>query len=117
MPSSRIFLPQPWKTKLGNTLSLRVRRRRGALAAAELPENLRAFVSDPEGKDSYPIVTYTWLLAYENYDDPAKLQALKDVANWSLTDGQDFAEELGYIPLPDNVVEKVQAKLETIQAK
>lgn len=87
-----------------------------ALGAATLPENLRAFVTDPEGEDSYPIVTYTWLLAYENYDDPDKLQAFKDVVNWSLTDGQAYAEELGYIPLPDNVVEKVQTKLDTIQA-
>lgn len=88
-----------------------------ALSAATLPENLRAFVTDPEGETSYPIVTYTWILAYENYDDPDKLQAFKDVVNWSLTDGQDFAGELGYIPLPDNVVEKVQSKLNTIQAK
>lgn len=88
-----------------------------ALSAATLPENLRAFVTDPEGDASYPVVTYTWILAYQNYDDPDKLQALKDVVNWSLTDGQDFAAELGYIPLPDNVVEKVQAKLDTIQAK
>jgi len=87
-----------------------------ALGAAVLPENLRAFVSDPEGGSSYPIVTYTWLLAYQQYDDPAKLQAFKEVVNWSLTDGQDFAEELGYIPLPDNVVKKVQTKLETIKA-
>ncbi len=88
-----------------------------ALAATELPENLRAFVTDPEGEDSYPIVTYTWLLAYENYDNPDKLQAFKDVVNWSLEDGQAYAEELGYIPLPENVVEKVKAELETIQAQ
>ncbi len=86
-----------------------------ALSATTLPENLRAFVSDPEGEESYPIVTYTWILAYQKYDDPDKLQALKDVVNWSLTDGQDYAAELGYIPLPDNVVEKVKAKLDTIQ--
>ena len=88
-----------------------------ALAAATLPENLRAFVSDPEGEDSYPIVTYTWLLAYENYNDPQKLEALKNVINWSLNEGQSYADELGYIPLPENVVEKVQAKLDTIQAQ
>lgn len=88
-----------------------------ALSAATLPENLRAFIADPEGQNSYPIVTYTWLLAYQNYDDPNKLKALKDVVNWSLTDGQAFAEELGYIPLPTTVVEKVQAKLNTIQSK
>ena len=88
-----------------------------ALSAAELPDNLRAFVTDPEGEASYPIVTYSWILAYGNYDDPQKLQAFKDVVNWSLADGQAYAEELGYIPLPANVVEKVEAKLDTIQAQ
>ena len=88
-----------------------------ALAAVTLPENLRAFISDPEGDDSYPIVTYSWILAYENYDDADKLAAFKEVINWSLTDGQDYAEELGYIPLPENVVGKVQNALDTIQAQ
>ena len=104
------------ENKAGNYIAPSGESAADALAAAELPENLRAFVSDPEGDNSYPIVTYTWLLAYENYDDPDKLMALKDVVNWSLTEGQDFAGELGYVPLPDNVVEKVQAKLDTIQA-
>ena len=35
-----------------------------------------------------------------------KLDAFKNVVNWSLTDGQAYAEELGYIPLPNNVVPK-----------
>jgi phosphate transport system substrate-binding protein len=88
-----------------------------ALAAVTLPENLRAFISDPEGEESYPIVSYTWILAYKSYDDPDKLQAFKDVVNWSLTEGQKNAEELGYIPLPDTVVDKVETALGTIQAK
>jgi phosphate transport system substrate-binding protein len=86
-----------------------------ALSAVTLPENLRAFIADPEGENSYPIVSYTWLLAYQNYDNADKSKALKEVINWSLTDGQAYAEELGYIPLPANVVEKVQTKLETIK--
>ena len=88
-----------------------------ALDAVTLPENLRAFVTDPEGEESYPIVSYTWLLAYENYDDPDKLQAFKDVVNWSLNEGQNYAEELGYIPLPDSVVDKVETALSTIEAQ
>ncbi|MGF1542114.1 MAG: phosphate ABC transporter substrate-binding protein PstS [Pleurocapsa sp.] len=88
-----------------------------ALAATELPENLRAFISDPEGAESYPIVTYTWIMAYETYNNADKVQAFKDVINWSLTEGQNYSPELGYIPLPENVVERVQAKLETIQAQ
>ena len=85
------------------------------LAAVTLPENLRAFITDPEGEESYPIVTYTWILAYQSYDDAEKLDAFKEVINWSLTDGQELSEELGYIPLPDNVVSKVQSALDTIQ--
>ena len=27
-----------------------------------MPENLRAFAPDPDGEDSYQIVTYSWLL-------------------------------------------------------
>ncbi len=88
-----------------------------SLAAVTLPENLRAFVTDPEGADSYPIVSYTWILAYKTYDDADKLEAFKQVINWSLTDGQDLSEELGYIPLPDNVVSKVKTALNTIEVK
>ncbi|HEY9768303.1 MAG TPA: phosphate ABC transporter substrate-binding protein PstS [Coleofasciculaceae cyanobacterium] len=105
------------ENKAGNYVTPSGESAANALAGATLPEDLRAFVSDPEGDNSYPIVTYTWLLAYQNYDDPNKVQGLKDVVNWSLTEGQTYADELGYIPLPENVVKKVEAKLETIQAQ
>lgn len=85
------------------------------LTAVQLPEDLRAFITDPEGADSYPIVSYTWILAYKKYDNPAKLKAFKEVVDWALTDGQKLSEELGYVPLPENVVKKVEAAVETIQ--
>ncbi|MBE9116508.1 phosphate ABC transporter substrate-binding protein PstS [Lusitaniella coriacea LEGE 07157] len=84
------------------------------LSAVELPENLRAFITDPEGDNSYPVVTYSWIMAYKDYEDPEKAEALKEVLTWALEDGQDIAPELGYIPLPDNVVAKVKEALETI---
>ncbi len=86
------------------------------LKAVQLPANLRAFITDPEGEESYPIVTYTWIMAYEKYDDPDKVEAFKKVIKWSLNEGQETAEELGYIPLPENVVEKVEAALEKIES-
>lgn len=84
------------------------------LANVELPENLRAFITDPEGADSYPIVTYTWLLAYKTYDDPNKAIAMEAMINYGLTEGQKQAPELGYVPLPPNVVEKVAATADQI---
>ncbi|HEY9875606.1 MAG TPA: phosphate ABC transporter substrate-binding protein PstS [Candidatus Obscuribacterales bacterium] len=85
------------------------------LAAVKLPENLRAFIADPEGADSYPIVSYTWILAYKTYDDPEKAKAFKDVMNWALTDGQKLSDGLGYVPLPPEVVTKAQAAVNTIK--
>jgi len=50
-----------------------------ALAGAQLPDNLIAWVSDPEGKDAYPIVTYTWVMLYKKYGDKRKLDTLKEL--------------------------------------
>uniref|UniRef100_B8HWD4 Phosphate-binding protein n=1 Tax=Cyanothece sp. (strain PCC 7425 / ATCC 29141) TaxID=395961 RepID=B8HWD4_CYAP4 len=84
------------------------------LSAVELPENLRAFITNPEGPQSYPIVSYTWILAYKKYDDPNKAKALKAVVDYSLNEGQQVAPELGYVPLPENVVAKVEDAVSAI---
>jgi phosphate transport system substrate-binding protein len=76
-----------------------------ALSSVELPQNLRAWVTDPNGADSYPIVTYTWLLCYKKYQNPKTVDALKSVIKYGLTTGQSFSADLGYIPLPGNVVD------------
>ncbi|MEM6520251.1 MAG: phosphate ABC transporter substrate-binding protein PstS [Cyanobacteria bacterium P01_D01_bin.71] len=84
------------------------------LEAVELPENLRAFITDPEGADSYPVVTYTWLLAYESYDDPQLAKAVEVMIEYGLNEGQESAPELGYIALPDNVRERVAEAADVI---
>jgi phosphate transport system substrate-binding protein len=86
-----------------------------ALAGGEMPENLRLWLPDPAGEDAYPIVTYTWLLAYKKYEDPAKAAALKKAVEYCITDGQAISEEMGYIPLPENVVAVVKQAVETIE--
>ncbi len=85
------------------------------LANVVMPENLRIWPVDPEGKTDYPIVSFTWLLLYKKYDDAAKLKALKDFVTYGLTTGQSFADDLGYIPLPGPVIEKAKAALETVK--
>jgi phosphate transport system substrate-binding protein len=86
-----------------------------ALASVEMPDNLRVWPVDPAAPEAYPITTFSWLLLYQKYDDAAKLRALKDFVTYSLTDGQSFAVELGYIPLPESVVAKAQAALATVE--
>lgn len=80
------------------------------LEAVKLPpDNLIAFITDPMGAESYPIVTYTWLLTYEHYQDSAKAQALKNFIDWALTKGQKSSLELGYLPLSKKVVFQVKS--------
>lgn len=84
------------------------------LDAVELPENLRAFITDPEGDQSYPIVTYTWMLAYEQYDDPAQAKAMEVMVEYGLNEGQQISPELGYVALPPSVRERVAAAADAI---
>jgi phosphate transport system substrate-binding protein len=50
-----------------------------ALKEAQLPDNLRVFVPDLSGPDSYPIVTYSWILLRKNYPDAAKARMIRDL--------------------------------------
>ena len=86
-----------------------------AFADVEMPDNMRFYVPDPAGADSYPIVTLTWILLYRNYPDQQKAKALQDLFRWCLTDGQKYAPELGYTPLPQNVVARSLVTLDALQ--
>jgi phosphate transport system substrate-binding protein len=85
-----------------------------ALVALTLSEDLRGTVADPEGIEAYPIVTYSWLLAYKRYADPQKAKALREVVQWGLTEGQKLGPELGYVPLPADIVQKASAAVSQI---
>ncbi|WP_163340389.1 hypothetical protein [Desulfopila sp. IMCC35008] len=85
------------------------------MANAKIPESMIVWLSDPEGKDSYPITTFTRMLFYKNYEDPEKAALLREMIYFCLDKGQKLAQRVGYIPLPANVVERVRAAAENIQ--
>ena len=80
-------------------------------AAENIPADLRLFLPDPAGSRAYPVVSLVWLLLHRNYLDRAEEQILKDAVEWSLTDGQAIADEMGYIPLPSNLVDRALIEL------
>jgi phosphate transport system substrate-binding protein len=73
---------------------------------------------DPPGADSYPIASFSYLLLYKelstNIDSIEKAQALAQFINWAITDGQQFASPLHYVPLPDSVVQHNQQTLRSL---
>ena len=102
------------ENKSGNYIAPSFESATAAIAAAELPDNLRVFLPDPEGPQSYPIVTLSWVLLYREYPDSKKAEAIKELFRWCLDEGQRFSGDLGYIPLPPKIVSKAAAALATI---
>lgn len=80
-----------------------------------LPANLRVFFPDPEGTDAYPIVSFSWLLLRGRYADSAKADALKRFVTWSLSEGQSYGPDLGFIRLPSEMTALARAALATVQ--
>ena len=52
---------------------------------------------------------------YEDPKDKAAGKAIVDFVTWALTDGQKYAADLGYAPLPDSVVMLEQAAVNKIK--
>ncbi|HZR45967.1 MAG TPA: phosphate ABC transporter substrate-binding protein PstS [Candidatus Manganitrophaceae bacterium] len=88
----------------GNAIKASLDSVTAAAAAAKMPEDFRVSITDPPGKEAYPIASFTWLLIPEKISDPAKGKALVDFLKWMLHDGQKLAPPLSYAPLPKGVV-------------
>lgn len=81
----------------------------------ELPDDLRISITDPpEGENAYPISALTWILMRREQEDRQITEALIDFIYWALTEGDDYAENLHYSPLPDEVREITLGLLEEI---
>ncbi len=86
-----------------------------ALAAVKMPESLVAWLPDPDGAKSYPITSYTWMIFRKDNGNPAKAKAMREMVEYSLTEGQKIADSMGYIPLPPSVVDQVRKASANIQ--
>lgn len=84
-------------------------------AAAAMPADFRVSITDAPGGTAYPIASFTWILLYENPDDKAQARVMVDFMKWALTDGQAHARELGYAPLPKEVVDMEMKALERVR--
>ena len=74
------------------------------------------------GPNSYPIVSFTYLIVYQDLNkvtkgDIDKAKALVHMIYWMVTDGQKYSEKLLYVPLPSAVQEHNKEALGSIYFK
>ena len=83
-----------------------------ALASIDLGPDLIG--GNPNPPKGYPIVTFTWILAYKDGNGD-KTERLQKAFNYMLSEkSQSQAPELGYVSLPAEVVEKSKAAVAQI---
>ncbi len=85
-----------------------------AAAAKNMPSDFRVSLTNPPGDDAYPVAGFTWLLVYKEQADEAKGKALVRFLWWAVHEGQKYAPDLLYAPLPAPVVRMVEAKIRQI---
>jgi phosphate transport system substrate-binding protein len=86
-------------------------------AAKEMPADFRVSITNPPGNTAYPIASFTWLLLYEDAQDKKQAATMVEFMKWALTDGQKFASQMGYAPLPKTVIDLEMKALQKIKVK
>ena len=87
-----------------------------AASAANMPDDLRISITNAAGPQAYPISSYTYILVYKDQKDAAKGKVLVDFLWWGIHDGEGFAKELQYAPLPADIVKRAEAKINSVTA-
>jgi phosphate transport system substrate-binding protein len=80
-----------------------------------MPDDFRVSITNPPGKDAYPIASFTWLLVPAQFKDAAKGKVIVDFLAWMLDQGESMVSQLDYAPLPDNVKDKVRARIKEVR--
>lgn len=78
-----------------------------AIAEAPLPADMKIDLPDPAAAGAYPIVTFTWELVRNQPEDSVTAEALRAFTGWAVSEGQELAAPLGYVPLPASVRERI----------
>ncbi|MEA2163361.1 MAG: phosphate transport system substrate-binding protein [Thermoanaerobaculia bacterium] len=84
-------------------------------AVKNMPKDFRVSITNAPGHNVYPISSFTWLLLQQSPRDVVRSRIMVDFVRWALTDGQQYAPQLGYAPLPKEVVAMEMATLKNIR--
>jgi len=86
-----------------------------ASVAGNMPADFRVSITDAPGANAYPISSFTWLLVYQKQTSKDVGEQIVKFLHWALTEGQKYAPDLKYAPLPAEVVQKETAQIQQIQ--
>ncbi len=83
-------------------------------AATGMPTDFRVSLTNPPGDEAYPIASFTWLLVYRDQPNEVKGRAIVKFLWWMSHEGQKYASDLLYAPLPAPVVKQIEARIKQV---
>ena len=90
-------------------------------ANIDLPADTRILFTNTPAANGYPIAGFAWMLVYENMDrnnaisNRNQAEELVRFLIWSITDGQELSEMLGYARLPEAAVQRNMEMIDQIK--
>lgn len=105
------------KNREGHVVSPNMEAFQSAAANADWAhaDHFYMILTDQPGAKSWPIENPTFVLFYKNPKDQAASREALKFFKWAYADGDQMAESLMYIPLPDSVVKMIEASWKQIQ--
>jgi phosphate transport system substrate-binding protein len=104
------------QNKAGRFVMADARSGAAGLNGVVLDARLAGADCNPDGAESFPIVAFTWILAYESGQGAEKAEAMRTFLGWALGEGpQQQATSLGFVPLEGEVLAKARAAVAKIR--
>jgi len=88
---------------------------KAAAANATWDKTFFQVLTDQPGKTSWPVTGATFIIMYLKNDKPQEAQEALKFFRWAFKNGDKMAEDLDYVPLPDNVVALVEKEISKIK--
>jgi phosphate transport system substrate-binding protein len=83
---------------------------KAAAAGADWSKTFYQVLTDQAGKDAWPITGATFIMMHVKQDKPVQAAAALKFFEWAYSSGDQMADDLDYVPMPDAVKKVVRAQ-------
>ncbi len=84
-------------------------------ALSTIPDDLRYSITNSAGEKAWPVSGTVWAVVYQDMPAGPERKALTGFIRWALHDGQKLSPALDYAPLPAELVQRANAKLDLLE--
>ncbi|WP_233799833.1 phosphate ABC transporter substrate-binding protein PstS [Paraburkholderia sp. HP33-1] len=99
------------QNKAGNFVEPNAKSFQAAAATADWTkaQDFDLVMTDAAGPDAYPVTATTFIVMYKQPKNAAQSKATIDFFRWALEKGQQQAQSLDYVPLPEPLVKQIES--------